>query len=387
MQLSALKRLVALNAETELWWDSSPLEYAAWEQEQRITWKERPDLLAALDELGFGRPDSLIQGSTTNPPLTWSAIKADPATWDTWTREQARTITDPKALTWALYREVCRRGADMLAETHRTSGGRLGYICGQVDPRDVADRGAMVAEGRDLRALGDNMMIKMPASKEGVEGIEDLSAMGISTNATLSFSVAQMVAVAEAARAGFAKARAAGIDLSGCRSACTLMLGRMEDAPLFKQQAAALGLELSESDVRWAGVAVARKACRIYQERGYETKPLFASMRVGPALPSGTAIWHLEQLAGGDLVLTVFPNILASFMELYSDRELAPRIEEPVPAAVLDKLLQVPYFCQAYDEDAVAPEEFLALQGAELTAKGFVQSMQSVADYAAGFLA
>ncbi len=37
----ALKRLVALNAETELWWDRA-LEYAAWEQVQRVTWKNGP---------------------------------------------------------------------------------------------------------------------------------------------------------------------------------------------------------------------------------------------------------------------------------------------------------------------------------------------------------
>ncbi len=235
MQMSALQRLVALHPETELWWDSSPLVYASWEREQRLAWCERPDLLAALDELGFDQVDSLIQGCTTNPPLTWSAIEADPATWEAWTREQARAITDPKALTWALYREVVRRGAAMLAETHRVSGGRRGFICGQVDPRDVSDRAAMVAEGRDLRTLGDNLMVKMPATKEGIEGIEALSALGIATNATLSFSVSQMVAVAEAAKAGFERARQAGVDLSGCRSACTLMLGRFEDAPLFKQ--------------------------------------------------------------------------------------------------------------------------------------------------------
>ena len=214
MQMSALQRLIALNPETELWWDSSPLVYAPWEREQRVTWRERPDLLAALDELGFDRTDSLIQGCTTNPPLTWAAIEADPATWDAWTREQARTLTDPQALTWALYREVVRRGVDMLAETYRASGGQRGFICGQVDPRDVTDRAAMVAEGRDLHTLGDNLMVKMPATKEGIEGIEALSALGIATNATLSFSVAQMVAVAEAAKAGLRQARQAGIDLS-----------------------------------------------------------------------------------------------------------------------------------------------------------------------------
>jgi transaldolase len=387
MQPSAVERLAALHPGTEIWWDSSPLIYAAWEKEQRSAWRDRPELLAALEALGgFDNPASGIVGCTTNPPLTWGAIEADPTTWDEWTRQRAAGAADVQEVVWALYQEVCRRGTAMLSAMFGASDRRYGHICGQVDPRSVTDCAAMVQQGQSLRALGDNVMIKMPATQEGVEGIRILSGMGISTNATLSFSVAQSIAVAEAARAGFAQARAAGIDLSGVRSCTTLMLGRMEDAPDFRRQAADLGIELSETDLRWAGVAMTRQAYRIFQARGYETKLLCASMRLGPTVDGQANVWHLEQLAGGDMVSTIFPNILAAFMETYADRELAPRIDEPVPAEVLDKLLRVPYFVQAYDENGVAPAEFANLPGARATAAQFVEAMDNIVGYVSRFM-
>jgi transaldolase len=221
-------------------------------------------------------------------------------------------------------------------------------------------------------------MIKMPATKEGIDGIRILSGEAVSTTATLCFSVSQLVAVAEAARAGYDHARGLGLDLAGCRSTAALMLGRMEDAPAFREQAERMDLALTEEELRWAGVAVARKAYRIYREREYETSLLCASMRLGPKIDGRTHIWHLEQLAGGEMVLTIFPNILASFIELYADAPLSATIEEPVPAEILEKLLRIPYFCQAYDENGVTPEDYANLPGVQLTGTGFSQAMEEI---------
>jgi transaldolase len=240
----------------------------------------------------------------------------------------------------------------------------------------------MLTQAYRLHALNRNVMIKMPATAEGIEGIRILSAEGISTTATLCFSVAQLVAVAEAAQSGYEQARQHGIDLTGCRSCAALMMGRMEEAPAFQEQAEESGVTLDDAHLRWAGVAVAREAYRIYQERGYETRLLLASMRLGPEVDGSTRIWHLEQVAGGALVLTLFPNILAAFIEAYADQPLEPRIEEPVPPEVLSTLMEVPYFRQAYEEDALAPEQFNDLPGVRITAAGFVEAMETIDAFA-----
>ena len=381
---SSIRRLAELHADTEIWWDSSPLIFEAWRRDCQGTWGDRPELLEALEDLGqFDSLDGVFRGCTTNPPLSLQAIEEDPVKWDAWILEQAPQAPSAKELLWRTYEEVLRRGTKMLAPLWEESAGRYGHICGQVDPRNLVDTDTMVAQGQRLHAVSPNVMIKMPGTREGIEGIRILSSMGISTNATLCFSVAQILAVAEAARDGFAEARAKGVDMKGARSVATMMLGRMEDAPAFGEQALEQGLELSEVDRRWAGVAVARNAYRILQERGLETMLLMASMRMGPTVDGQTEIWHLAQVAGGRTVMTIFPNILASFIETYSDRELEPTIEQPVPEDVLERLLSIPYFRQAYEPEGVAPDGFGDLQGVRVTGESFAESMQALDDHVA----
>lgn len=382
---SAIRRLAELHPDTEIWWDSSPLMFDAWRQECRQAWAERPDLLQALDDLGrFDSLQRVFRGCTTNPPLALQAIQDDADAWRAWIADQAPQAASAEELLWTTYMEVLRRGARILAPLWEESGGRYGHICGQVDPRSLMDTDAMVAQAQRLHAVHPNVMIKMPGTREGIAGIRILSSMGIPTNATLCFSVAQILAVAEAARDGFAEARANGVDMTGARSVATMMLGRMEDAPPFAEQAQELGIPFTEVDRRWAGVAVARQTYRILKERGLETMLLLASMRMGPTINGKTEIWHLAQVAGGRTVMTIFPNILASFIESYADRELAPTIEQPVPADVLERLLLIPYFRQAYEPDGVAPEGFGELPGVKITGAGFSESMQTLADLVEG---
>ncbi len=379
---SAIRRLAELHPDTEIWWDSSPLILGAWRDECQRAWSGRPDLLEALEDLGgFQSLARVFRGCTTNPPLALQAIQQDAEAWDGWIAAQAPGTASPEELLWSTYEEVLRRGARILAPIWDESGGRYGHICGQVDPRSLADVDAMVAQGQRLHAVHPNVMIKMPGTREGIEGIRVLSSLGISTNATLCFSVAQILAVAEAARDGFAEARAKGVNMTGARSVATMMLGRMEDAPPFAEQARQQGIELSEVDRRWAGVAVARQTYRLLKERGLETMLLLASMRMGPTIDGETEIWHLAQVAGGRTVMTIFPNILAAFIESYAGRPLEPTIEQPVPADVLERLLRVPYFRQAYEPEGVSPEGFGDLPGVRITGASFAESMQTLADH------
>ena len=377
---SAIERLVGLNAGTEIWWDSSPLIYEGW----------RAETLAGPDGTTAGEIDriwdpaagaGLLRGSTTNPPLAWGAIQHDRARWDAYARAAAADAPDATEHLWRVYGEVCRAAAARLLPLYEASGGLYGHVCAQVDPRALTETDAMLVQARRLHALAPNLMIKMPATREGIEGLRALSAEGIATTATLCFSVSQAVAVAEAARAGYREARAAGHSLAGARCTAALMLGRMEDVPRFREEAAERGIALSDADLRWAGVAVARRIYALYRERGYETRLLLASMRLGPAVDEATRIWHLEQLAGGDVVFTIFPNIMASFLALYREREIPPRIDEPVPGEVLERLLRVPYFRQAYEEDGVAPEAYVDLPGVQATARQFCEAMETIEAY------
>lgn len=380
---SAVERLVALHPGTEVWWDSSPLIYERWRAELLASPEGPPATPGELERLWDPAIPAagLLRGATTNPPLAWGAIENDRERWDAYAVAEATAATDSQEHLWRVYGEVCRAAALRFLPLYEASAGRYGHVCAQVDPRALTDTETMLAQARRLHALAPNLMIKMPATREGIAGLRALSAEGIATTATLCFSVAQMVAVAEAAREGYREARAAGRSLQGARCCAALMLGRMEDVPRFREEAAEVGVSLSDADLRWAGVAVSRRAYALYMARGYEARILCASMRLGPTVDGKTRIWHLEQLAGGEMVFTIFPNIMASFLALYRNREIAPRIVEPVPDEVLERLLRVPYFRQAYEEDGVAPEGFVDLPGVQATAGAFTDAMETVETY------
>lgn len=377
---NSVQRLSEINSQTELWWDSSPLVYASWIEGAEVLHRNANlfDVHPQKDgSLRFGS-GSLLQGATTNPPLTQQVIEKAPQIWGAWVTAEAQRspgLSVQDAL-WRLVIEVAERGADILSPIFETSGHHCGQICCQVDPRDMTDLEAMLTQARRIHGARPNIMVKMPGTREGIEGVRILTSEGIPTNVTLGFTVPQLIAVAEAARAGLAEAHQRGCDLQNWRSCAVMMLGRYEDAPIFAKQAREMGINLAETDLRWAGIAIFRKAHRLYHERGYPTKLMAASMRLGPDLDGVRRVWHLEKLAGADAVLTVFPNIYECFLTSYDRLPLESRIEEPVPDDVMERLLRIPYFADAYDEKGVAAEDFVHHPALQATAAAFSQSME-----------
>jgi transaldolase len=383
--LNPVARLAASSANLELWWDSSPLIYEDWLAGRGRDYE--PDGLFRYNgtQSTCFSAGSLLQGATTNQPLTWQVIAARPAQWQEWLAALRRTGEDlfgSEGL-WRLFIEVAAQGADRLAEIFAASGQRRGQICCQVDPRAMTDLAAMLAQARCIHATRPNIMVKLPGTREGIECVRILTADGIPTNVTLGFTVPQLIAVGEAARAGLVEARQRGTDLSRWRSCAVMMLGRYEDAPEFRAQATERGITLSEADVRWAGIAIFRKAHRLFRERGYPSKLMAASMRLGPRVDGELRVWHLEKLAGADAVLTVFPNIWEAFIAAYRDLPLEPQIDEPVPNDVLEHLLQVPYFAQAYEEHGIADADFVSHPALQATAASFSEAMAKIEQFAA----
>jgi transaldolase len=381
--------LKSTHPDLEIWWDSSPLVYADWLAGAGQAFRET-GLFDVEGEMDRGRfsPASLLQGATTNQPLTWQVLDKYSGPWTAWIAKQQKEspgLTAKEAM-WQVFIEVAARGADMLEPIFAASQHQLGQICCQVDPRDMADLDAMLVQARRIHAARPNIMVKIPGTKEGVEAVRILTAEGIPTNVTLGFTVAQLIAVAEAARAGLAEAQRRGTDLSRWRSCAVMMLGRYEDAPPMKAQARELGIELTDAHLRWAGIAIFRKAYQLYQERAYATKLMAASMRLGPVVDGAQRVWHLEKLAGAGAVMTVFPNIFEAFLTNYAGEAIEPQAEQPVPSDVLECLLRIPYFAQAYDEKGLAPDEFNGHPALQITAASFVEAMEKVETFAAGSL-
>jgi len=364
MLLSPVERLAQTHPDLEIWWDSSPLVYRSWVD--TMLGAAEPARRPALQEQFARLYDtvdpgaSLFRGCTTNPPLSWQAVQADVPHWTGWVDDLVaqKPGADVQELTWLLYKEIVRRGAEMYLPVFQTSHGRFGFISGQLDPRLFTETDRMVADAVELRSLNPNVMIKVPASMQGIEVVKQLTAKGIPTNTTVCFTLPQIMASARAAMEGIALAQRDGVDLSHWRAVITMMIGRLTENPVLDLQAERRGIQLTWQDRHWFGVAVFRRAYRMLSEGGYASKMLACSLRDGPVVAGKRRFWDVELIAGGAIVYTCPPYVLEPLFAIGDELRFRPRIDEPVPSDVLHKMEQIPYCVQAFDPNGLELEQF-----------------------------
>ena len=247
MKPSVLEKLWSIEKEAEIWWDSSPLVFETWKK-------------SMIDQA----EENLFRGVTTNPPLSYAAVQDNPEYWQKWIGDYVADNgpQNTEDMFWQVYKEIVRRGAETFLPMFEKTGGKFGYISGQTDPRSKFDSEAMVRQGLELAAIAPNVMVKVPGTAEGYETIKILSSKGISTNNTLSMINPQFKACMDAVAAGVKEAKENGVDLSSFRSVITAMSARFGALGDLNKEAEELGLELTETDIRWAEIAIFKKACR-----------------------------------------------------------------------------------------------------------------------------
>jgi transaldolase len=390
-----LEELVAISPGMEIWWDSSPVIFGNWCK--KMLAKAEPgdqDNLKRQFARMYNVDDpmsQLFRGVTTNPPLSLAAIKDDPPYWqkvaDGILKENAGL--DTESLFWLLYKEVVRRGSDMFLPLFEASGHKEGFLSGQCDPRSAFDGEAMLKQAAEIHAVNPNVMVKVPGTAEGYPVIEELTAQGIATNNTLTFVLPQLMDCAKSVQRGLARAKANGVDLSSWRSVITHMEARYGDLGGLRDAGKELGIELSEGDVRLAELAIFKKACRLIKERDYPSKMLSCSLRVGPTVNGKLRLWHLEEKTGANVVVTCPPSLIDEVINFpgVEDIKLEPnRIEVDPPKEVMDKLLRIPYFSRAYDENGYTRAEYNTHPALVKTAAAFSKATQEMVDFAGNCL-
>ena len=362
-----LEDLVAVSPGMEIWWDSSPVIFGNWCEKMlaKADAGDQDNLKRQFKRMyNTDAPmGQLFRGVTTNPPLSLAAFKDDPARWEKVAQKVLADNPglDTEALFWVLYKEVVRQGSEMFLPLFEASGYKEGFLSGQVDPRSAFDGDAMLAQALEVHAVNPNVMVKVPGTAEGYEVIEELTARGIATNNTLTFVLSQLLDCAKSVMRGLDKAKANGVDLSKWRSVITHMEARYGDLGGLREAGAEKGLEITEGDVRLAELAIFKKAYRTLKERGYQSKMLSCSLRLGPTVDGEQRIWHLEEKAGADIVITCPPSLIdecINFPNATAIKYVENRIDVDPPKDVMDKLMQIPYFSRAYDEDGYTRAEY-----------------------------
>ena len=317
----------------------------------------------AVDELeyaiGFG-----AVGATANPTIVVDNWKKDAKGWAERTR--ALALEQPAwtevELAWAIVEEMSVRGAKLLEPAFEAHQGRQGRLSIQTDPTRFRSTAPMVAQAMRFDDLASNVIVKFPATQAGIAGIEEATARGVSINATVSFTVSQAIAAAEAVERGLARRASKHLETDSMGPVITIMMGRLED--WLRVLTERDGIVADPSALPWSGVAVFKRAYRIFQERGYRARLLGAAIRHH---------LHWSELIGGDVIVTL-PAVWQRRFNA-SDVEVRDRIDDPVDPRIIDELRgHFPDFERAYEPDGLSVAEFDAFGPSVRTLRAFIAS-------------
>lgn len=325
--MSKLAEMTKTYPQTELWNDSCSYKELSYSVERGAT------------------------GATTNPVIVFNVLKKELPEWeDTIKRlvDENPTCTEDE-LAWMVIKALGANASTLLLDKFKASNGQLGRISFQTNAKYYQNSQKMVEQACDLAATVENSQVKVPASKAGIEAIEEMTYRGVSVNATVSFTVAQAIAVAEAVERGLKRRAAEGLDSSKMHPVCTIMSGRVDD--YLKSFYGATDTLVSSEAYDMAGVAVMKKAYKLFKERGYRTKLLVAAFRNRH---------HFEEFIGGDIILTIPYGWQKKYDS--SNVEIKDNMSRDVDPAILNELLTLEEFRKAYDENF--PQEQFQYYGA-----------------------
>jgi transaldolase len=275
---------------------------------------------------------------------------------------------------WQVFEEIAVHGAGLLKPVFDKNNGLKGRLSIQTNPINYRNVKAITDQAVHFSKLAPNMQVKIPATSAGIKAVEEATYQGVNINATVSFTVPQALAVAEAVERGLNRRQEAGLDVSGMCPVCTIMIGRNDD--WMRIYAERQNIDVMPEAFNWAGIATFKKAYQLFQERGYRTRLLAAAYR---------NLYHWSALIGGDVILTIPYSWQRKIND--SDIEVKERMEDPVDPAYISELYEkLEEFRKAYDEDGLSIEEFDYYGASVRTLRGFIQSVHDLAGIIRDFM-
>src|SRR6202140_3213800 len=316
---------------------------------------------ASIQELTYSIEHGAV-GPTCNPVIVLGVLNKEMATWQDRIRAliEERPAATEEEIGWQLVREISIKAAALLKPIFDENRGRNGRLSIQTDPRFYRDADAIVRQAQEFDRLPPNMIVKIPVTRAGIPAIEEATYRGISINATVSFTLPQCIAVAEAVERGLTRREKEGKDITAMGPVCTIMVGRLDD--WLKVVSEKENITIDPGYLEWAGVAVFKKAYRIFRERGYRIRLLSAAFRNH---------MHWSEFIGGDVVIS--PPYAWQGRLNASGGDVHPRIDTPVDAKIVEKLSRkFQDFRRAYCEDGLTPNEFDSFAPTRRTLRQFI---------------
>jgi len=289
-----------------------------------------------------------LRGMTSNPAIFEKAITAGDDYNDIIKAADAKSST-----AMALYEKIAirdvRDACDIFKPVHAESKGRDGYVSLEVSPNLAFDTQGTIEEARRLwKAVGRaNVMIKIPATPQGVPAIRQALEDGINVNITLLFAQSAYEQVAEAYLAALEARAAKGQDISHIASVASFFVSRIDSLvdskidAMLKTETNAAKKSLLESLLGKVAIANARRTYAKYQElfggarwkalasKGGQTQRLLWAS-TSTKNPKYRDVLYVEELIGADTVDTIPP---ATFDAFRDHGKLRPSLTENVEGA------------------------------------------------------
>jgi transaldolase len=320
-----------------------------------------------------------VRGVTSNPTIFQGAI-AEGDAYDDQLREVLQSESEPKDIFLALAARDIQAACDVLRPVHDEGGGQDGWVSLEVDPNLAHDTQGTIEEAANLHELIDrpNLLVKIPATKEGLPAIEESIARGIPINVTLIFSLERHREVAEAYVRGLQRLVEGGGDPGRIASVASFFVSRV-DTEADKRLDEAGHPELKGK----LAIANAKLAYQSYKEifSGSDWDALAAKGATAQRClwaststknPEYRDVIYVEELIGRDTVNTMPRETAKAFADhgevrdtLEQDVEGARKLLDDLKAAGID-----------YD-DVVA---VLEKEGVEKFAKSFQELFSDVED-------
>jgi len=324
-----------------------------------VLWNDSCSIGELTSSIGHG-----ALGATCNPVIVCNVLKQE---WDIWKDRIPQIICENPIATedevaWKLIEEMSMKAALLMKPIFDSEKGKNGRLSIQTDPRLYRDAKRIVLQAVHFSELAPNIIVKIPVTKAGVEAIEEATYRGISVNATVSFTIPQAIAVAEAVERGLIRREKEGKDISTMGPVCTLMVGRLDD--WLKVVAEKENIIANPEIMDWAGVAVMKKAYHIYCARGYRLRLLSAAFRHHR---------HWSEFIGGDVVISPPWHWQQRFNA--SDVTVENRMDTPVDPKIIAELgKKFVDFRRAYDEKGMTVEEFDGFGATIMTLSQFTRA-------------
>jgi transaldolase/glucose-6-phosphate isomerase len=274
-----------------------------------------------------------LRGVTSNPAIFEKAVAGSTDYKRLLEAPEARAL-DQKALYEELAIRDIQDAADALRPVYEMSSSRDGYVSLEVSPLLAYDTAGTLDEARRLwQAVGrDNLMIKVPATPEGISAVRQLISECINVNVTLLFGQEAYERTADAYMTGLEKLAALGGDVKRVASVASFFISRIDtavDALISAElQATTDGTQQSLLRALTGKVAIAnaKLVYRRYQElfsgrrwqglarQGAQTQRLLWAS-TGTKNPSYRDVLYVEELVGPDTVNTMPPGTLDAFRD------------------------------------------------------------------------